>query len=226
MVEWLLSWHTQEGITGIIATGGTVALTLIVFVETGLLVGFFLPGDSLLITAGVLASPSNPNAIPGLDIVTLNLCMGLAAMIGDQVGYFLGYRTGGAVWNRPDGRFFKRRHLQEAHDFYVRYGAWAIVCARYVPIFRTFVPFVAGVARLPYRNFVRASLPGAAFWVTSLLWIGYGLGRTEIANRLDKLILLIIFVSVIPIGVSVIKRWAKARLRGRGVKNGVSGSGG
>lgn len=206
MLDWLLSWHSQAGITEVVAAGGVLALTVIIFAETGLLVGFFLPGDSLLITAGVLANPANPNAIPGLSIWTLNLVLAIAAVVGDQVGYYLGHKAGQTIWNRPDGRFFKRKHLQEAHDFYQRYGAWALVGARYVPIFRTFVPFIAGVARMPYRTFIGSNVLGGLLWVTSLLWIGYALGRTEVANRLDKLIVLVIFVSLIPIGVSFLKR--------------------
>lgn len=211
MLDWLRTLHSAEGISQIIATGGMVALVAIIFAETGLLVGFFLPGDSLLITAGVLANPANPNHVPALQVVTLNLVLGVAAVVGDQLGFYLGRRTGNAVWNRPDGRFYKRKHLEAAHAFYERYGGWAVVGARYVPIFRTFVPFAAGMARMPYRKFVFWNILGGVAWITSLLWVGYFLGQTPLASRIDRIIMLVIFVSVLPIIIGVAKRWLKAR---------------
>lgn len=205
-IEALRQLHSASGISHIIETGGLWVLIAIVFSETGLLVGFFLPGDSLLITAGVLANPLNPHHVSVLSIVGLNIAIGLATVLGDQTGYFLGNRTGKSIWNRPDGRFYKRQHLESAHAFYEKYGGFSILVARYVPIFRTFVPFVAGLARMPYRKFVLWSIAGGTLWSTSLLWIGYYLGQSSLANRLDKIILVVIFVSVLPMAFGAARR--------------------
>jgi membrane-associated protein len=211
MINWLRELHSSAGIASLIEAGGVYVLVGIVFAETGLLVGFFLPGDSLLITAGVLANPANPHHLGSLDILTLNLALALAAVIGDQLGYFLGHKAGDRMWNRPDSRFYKRKHLVEAHDFYIKYGGIAVVAARYVPILRTFVPFVAGMARMPYRRFVSWDIGGGILWITSLLWIGYYLGQTPLANRLDKIILVVIFVSILPMVVGFLRRKFKSR---------------
>src|SRR5690606_9576837 len=133
---------------------------------TGLLVGFFLPGDSLLITAGVLANPANPHHIAALDVVMMNAVLVVAAILGDQVGYLLGSKAGNAVWERPDGRFYKRKHLEAAHHFYEGYGGFSVVAACYVPSLRTFVPFVAGMARMPFLKFVFWSIGGGILWIT------------------------------------------------------------
>jgi membrane-associated protein len=209
LLDSVRSLHTAEGISSVIQTGGLLALVGIIFAETGLLVGFFLPGDSLLITAGVLANPANPNHVLALDITTLNGILLVAAIVGDQVGFFLGTRAGVSIWNRPDSRFYKRKHLEAAHEFYERYGGFSVVAARYVPIVRTFVPFVAGVARMPYRNFVFWNIGGGILWVTSLLWVGYYLGQTPLANRLDKIIVVVVLVSVLPMAVGILKKWMK-----------------
>lgn len=211
MLEWLQQLHSSQGIAEIIATGGMIALVGIIFAETGLLVGFFLPGDSLLITAGVLANPANPNHIASLDVWTMNILLMIAAIVGDQLGFYLGHKVGDRIWERPDGRLYKRAHLKEAHDFYMKYGGPAVVAARYVPIMRTFVPFVAGVARMPYRNFVFWNIGGGILWITSLLWVGYYLGQTSLANRLDKLIVLVIFVSILPLALGAVKRFLGAK---------------
>src|SRR6478735_530722 len=111
MLNWFKELHSASGIAQIVGTGGLVTLTSIIFAETGLLVGFFLPGDSLLITAGVLANPSNPNHVPALSILFLNFILVVAAITGNQCGYFLGHKTGATVWKKKDGRFYKRKHL-------------------------------------------------------------------------------------------------------------------
>ncbi|MEW6056259.1 MAG: VTT domain-containing protein [Bdellovibrionota bacterium] len=207
MLDWLKELHSASGISQIVQAGGQLALILIIFAETGLLIGFFLPGDSLLITAGVLANPANPHHVAALDIVWLNVALALAAVIGDQLGFYLGRKTGDRIWEKPDGRFYKRKHLEAAHEFYLKYGGPSVVAARYVPIIRTFVPFVAGVARMPYRNFVFWNIAGGLLWITSLLWVGYYLGQTPLANRLDKIIVIVIFISILPMVFGVLKRW-------------------
>jgi membrane-associated protein len=206
VLEWLRQLHTPEGISSIIAAGGLIVLTFIIFAETGLLIGFFLPGDSLLITAGVLANPLNANHIAALDIVTMNIVLIVAAIVGDQLGFYLGHKVGDRIWERPDGKLYKKAHLVEAHDFYLKYGGPSVVAARFVPILRTFVPFVAGVARMPYKRFVTWNILGGVVWITSMLWLGYFLGQTTYANRLDKLIVLVILISVLPLVFGAVKR--------------------
>ncbi|HEY8211042.1 MAG TPA: VTT domain-containing protein [Myxococcaceae bacterium] len=211
MLQWLQQLYSSEGIAGIIQTGGLVALVAVIFSETGLLLGFFLPGDSLLITAGVISNPAHPQHVASLDTLTLNAVLVVAAVLGDQTGFFLGRRTGNAIWSRPDGRLYKRKHLEAAQEFYSRWGGWAVVGARFVPILRTFVPFAAGISRMEYRRFVFWNIAGGVAWITSMLWIGYFLGQTPLANRIDKLILVVVFVSVLPIGISAVRRWWRAR---------------
>ncbi len=205
LLAWVKTLHTSAGISEIIATGGWIALVVIIFAETGLLVGFFLPGDSLLITAGVLSNTLNPNHIPGLEPVFLNIVLVIAAILGDQTGYYLGLRTGPAIWNRPYSKLFKRKHLLAAQEFYKKYGGPSVVAARYVPIVRTFVPFLAGVARMPYRRFVFWNVLGGVLWITSLIWLGFYLGQTGFANRLDKLIVVVIGISLLPMIIGALK---------------------
>ena len=205
MMDWLKDLHSAQGLANLIQTGGLIVLVAIIFAETGLLVGFFLPGDSLLITAGVLSNPLNPNHVAALQIVYLNLALGLAAIIGDQVGFFLGRKAGESIGSRPESRFYKRRHLGAAREFYEKYGGFSVVAARFVPVVRTFVPFVAGVARMPYRRFVFWNILGGVFWVSSLLWVGYFLGQTSMANRLDKVVVGVVFISVSPMLFSVLQ---------------------
>jgi membrane-associated protein len=215
MLDWLRELHSAQGISQIVQAGGVIALTAIIFAETGLLVGFFLPGDSLLITAGVLANPANPHHVAALDIVWLNVILCIAAIVGDQVGFLLGRKAGEGIWKRPDGRFYKRKHLEAAHEFYVKYGGPSVVGARYVPILRTFVPFAAGMAQMPYRSFVFWNIGGGILWITSLLWIGYYLGQTPLANRLDKIIVVVILVSILPMVIGFLNRLWKSRSQSR-----------
>ena len=204
---WLQELHSADGISHLVRVGGIAVLAFIVFAETGLLVGFFLPGDSLLITAGVLANPENQYHIPSLSMGLLNATLIFAAIIGDQTGFFLGRKAGLRVWNKSDGRFFKRKHLEQASAFYEKYGGLAIVGGHYVPIMRTFVPFVAGMAQMPYRKFAMWNVSGGILWITSLLWLGYYLGQTSLADRLDKLILIVIAVSISPAAIGAFRRW-------------------
>jgi membrane-associated protein len=185
--------------------GGYVALVAIVFTETGLLVGFFLPGDSLLITAGLVA------AAGGLDIWLLNGLLIVAAIVGDSVGYAIGYRAGPRIFTREDSRWFNRRHLVRTREFYERHGGKTIVLARFIPIIRTFAPVVAGVGRMEYRRFLAYNVLGGIGWVSSLTWAGYLLGRTipDIGRYIHIVIGIVVVVSVIPIGVE----WWRARAR-------------
>ena len=210
IVEFLRSLYTTEGLISLIRTGGLLALVAIVFAETGLLIGFFLPGDSLLVTAGILSSP---HAVGGgiFDPVVLIVCLCVAAIAGDQLNFALGRKAGHVVFSRPDGRFIKRRHFEEAHAFYLARGGSAIVIARFVPILRTFVPFVAGVAEMPYRRFVGFNILGGILWVVSLVMLGRLVGATPLGAQLHRVILVVVAISLIPLVVSAYKVWRKKR---------------
>jgi membrane-associated protein len=185
--------------------GGYVALTAIVFTETGLLIGFFLPGDSLLITAGLVA------AAGGLDIWVLNGLLSVAAIVGDSVGYAIGYRAGPRIFTREDSRWFSKKHLVRTREFYERHGGKTIVLARFIPIIRTFAPVVAGVGRMEYRRFLAYNVFGGVGWVLGMTWAGYLLGQTipDIGRYIHVVIGVVIVLSLIPIGVE----WWRARAR-------------
>ena len=209
LFTWLRTLHSDEGVRALIAWGGLSILVAIVFAETGLLAGFFLPGDSLLVTAGVVCAGAFPG-LPALDIWVTNVVLVLAAVIGDQVGYMLGTRAGRAIYNRPDSRFFKKKYLYEAQELYATKGGSSLIIARFVPVMRTFVPFIAGVAQMPYRSFVFYNVTGGVLWVTSLLWLGYLLGLSPLAEQAHRVIVLVILVSVLPLLWEVYKRWRHA----------------
>ena len=209
MFEWLQQIHSPDGIRAMIAAGGLVVLTLIIFAETGLLAGFFLPGDSLLVTAGVLCSldPTAPDQAPLLDLTTTMVVLSVAAILGDWVNFLTGKYVGSRVWGWPDGRFYKRRYLEEAQAFYEKRGGMALAVCRFIPIARTFVPFAAGMARMPFRSFFLWNVGGALVWVCSLLLLGWWLGRDEtMRNNLHLIILVVVAVSFIPLVVGVLKR--------------------
>ena len=169
-------------------------LFAIVFSETGLLAGFFLPGDSLLFTVGVVAGAGGLNiwAIIGVLIV--------AAVVGDGVGYLLGRKAGVSVYNRPDSRLFKREHLLRTQAFYDKHGGKTIIYARFVPIIRTFAPFIAGVAQMDYPRFLSFNIFGGIGWVVSMTMAGYFLGDNEIVRKhFEKVIIGIVFLSILPI---------------------------
>ena len=172
---------------------GYAALCGLVFSETGLLLGFFLPGDSLLFTVGVVAGAGH------LNIVLVNVLLMASAMMGDSTGYLLGRKTGPRIFSRPDSRLFKQEYVTRTKAFYERYGGKTIIFARFVPIVRTFAPFIAGVGQMPYLRFLPFSVCGGAGWVFLLTVLGYGLGGVPLVRRnFDKAILAIIFVSLLP----------------------------
>jgi membrane-associated protein len=181
---------------------GYAALFGIVFAETGLLVGFFLPGDSLLFTVGVVTGAGQ------LDFWTVNLVLSCAAILGDSTGYWIGRTSGPRIFNRKDSRFFKREYVNRTHAFYEKYGGKTIVIARFVPIVRTFAALVAGVGQMPYLKFLPYSIGGGIGWVLLFTSLGNWLGGYALVRRhFDKVILGIIFVSVLP---TIIEIW-KAR---------------
>jgi membrane-associated protein len=187
----------------LIELGGYVGLTLIVFMETGLLIGFFLPGDSLLVTAGLLAA----TGVVRLNLIVLMLLLVPAAIIGDAAGYWIGRRAGRALFQREDSRFFKRKHLLRTHAFYERHGGKTIVMARFVPIVRTFAPVVAGAAEMPYRRFAAFNIFGGIGWVVSMLCIGYFLGTVipGLDKHIELLAMVIIAISLIPLGIEYLR---------------------
>ena len=148
LFDWIKSLHRPETFAIWLSQGGLYLIACIIFAETGLLFGFFLPGDSLLITAGVFSNPLNPNHIAGIDLAPLMLVLSTVAILGDQLGYYFGRKTGEVVFARKDGIFFKKKYVLQAKSFYDRYGVAALIACRFIPILRTFVPFVAGVARM------------------------------------------------------------------------------
>lgn len=187
---------------------GTAGLLLIVFAESGLLIGFFLPGDSLLFTAGLLASQGHLNlalVLPGTFV---------AAVVGDQVGYAFGSRVGPALFKRPDSRIFRQGHVDRARAYFDRHGPGTIILARFVPVVRTFAPILAGVGQMPYRTFVRFNVIGGLAWAVGVTMLGFLLGEwvPDIDRYLLPVIGLVILASLAPVAVEVLKaRRAKAR---------------
>jgi len=179
---------------------GYAALFGIVFSETGLLVGFFLPGDSLMFTVGVVAGTG------ALDIVLINVVLCAAAILGDSTGYFLGRKTGPRIFSRPDSRLFKQEYITRTKVFYEKYGGKTIVMARFLPIVRTFAAFVAGVGQMPYLKFLPYSVCGGVLWVLSLTTLGYQVGGIPFVRRnFDKVIVAIILVSLLPSVIEFLK---------------------
>ena len=178
----------------LIQWGGYAVLAIIVFAETGLLIGFFLPGDSLLVTAGLFAGKG------GLNIVFLFLLLSGMAIVGDAVGYWIGRTTGPRIFNREKSVLFAKDHLLAAKRFYEKYGGKAIILARFMPIVRTFAPVVAGVGEMPYGRFAAYNVIGGVVWVGSMLSIGFFLGRSipDIEEKMHVVILAIIFLSILP----------------------------
>lgn len=186
----------------LITTFGLLGIFAIIFAESGLFFGFFLPGDSLLFTAGLLASQGHFN----FALLWIG-CM-FAAVIGDSVGYAFGLRVGPQIFAREDSLFFKKKYLQKTEEFYAAHGTKTIVLARFVPIVRTFAPILAGVGRMPYKRFLSYNIIGGAVWVSLMVNLGYVLG--SIIPGVDQYLLLIIAViivlSFLPMVPSLIKR--------------------
>jgi membrane-associated protein len=191
----------RHGLDELVRWGGYAVLVAIVFTETGLLVGFFLPGDSLLITAGLVAATGQ------LNIWWLNALLIVAAVAGDSVGYAIGRRAGPRLFTRPKSLLFNPRHVERTRAFYARHGAKTIVIARFVPIVRTFAPVVAGVGQMEYRRFVFYNVAGGVGWVTSMTWAGYFLGQAvpNIGDHIHVVVAIVIVLSLIPIVVELVR---------------------
>ena len=202
ILHFFQSLYSSEGLKELIRSGGAPLVCTIVFIETGFFVGFFLPGDSLLVTAGIFS------ALPdGIPLKWLLLPVMLCAIVGDQIGYWIGRSAGVALYRRQDSLFFRRSHLQRAHDFYEKYGGRAVILARFIPIVRTFCPPVAGAARMPYGRYLVFDIFGGIFWVGSMILGSYSLGHLipNIAQRIHYVIAVVILLSILPVIVSLLR---------------------
>lgn len=208
ILHFFRSLYDPEGLKQLIASGGAPLVCTIVFVETGLFVGFFLPGDSLLVTAGIFAAGGF------LQLRWLLAPVMLCAILGDQIGYWIGRTAGPALYRREDSLFFRRSHLQRAREFYEKYGGRAVIFARFVPIVRTFCPPVAGAALMPYSRYLLFDIFGGVFWVGAMILGGYFLGRSvpNIGQRIHYVIAVVVVLSVTPAVISILRaRRAVAR---------------
>lgn len=202
MIEWLL--HPDLG--PLLERGTPIFLIVIcavLFAECGLLVGFFLPGDSLLFSLGLVVA-TVPEA-PSLAVV-LPLCF-VAAAAGDQVGYMVGARIGPSLFTRPDSRLFKQENVVRTKEFFDKHGARALILARFVPVVRTFTPVLAGVSQLPYRRFVTYNLIGAALWACGATLVGWGLGKRfpDLDRYLTPILLVVVALSMLPVVLEIRK---------------------
>jgi membrane-associated protein len=195
-------FQTVYNVPELIRLVGFYGIVAVIFAETGLLIGFFLPGDSLLITAGLFAARGD------FTFASLILALIPAAIIGNATGYFIGHRTGMALYHRPDSFLFRREHLTMTHEYYVKHGGKTIVIAQFIPILRTFAPVVAGVAEMGYRQFATYNVVGAILWVGSMTTAGYLLGNLvpNIEKRIHYVIAVVIAISLMPPAIAWLKR--------------------
>jgi membrane-associated protein len=204
-IRHLLSWLYD--VRGLIEWGGTFLVCTVVFIETGMFVGFFLPGDSLLVTAGVFAGAGH------LQLAWLLTLVALCAVAGDQMGYWIGRKAGEGLYKREDSLIFKKRHLEEAHQFYEHHGAKTVIIARFIPIIRTFCPPVAGAAKMTYKRYLLYDIAGGILWVWGMVLLGYTLGRTvpNVDKKIHYIIAAVIVVSFLPAAYHAWKSKSKAR---------------
>ncbi|MFC4148703.1 DedA family protein [Micromonospora mangrovi] len=187
----------------LISTFGLIGILAIIFAESGVLIGLFLPGDSLLFTAGLLVADGRYLHQP---LWLLCLLVAVAAIAGDQVGYLFGKRVGPSLFRRPNSRLFKQENVHRANAFFARYGARSIVLARFVPIVRTFTPVIAGVSRMHYRTFVTYNILGGVLWGTGVTVLGYFLGQISfVKSNIEFILIAIVLVSVVPIGIQLLR---------------------
>jgi len=197
----------------LIDKAGLAGIWLIVFAESGLLVGFFLPGDSLLFTAGFFAS--GPSSIPAelhLNLPLLLVGSFVAAVAGDQVGYLFGRRVGESLLSRPDSRLFKRQNVEKAQRFFDKHGSKTIVLARFVPVVRTFTPIVAGVTKMRYRTFVTFNVLGGLVWAVGVTLLGYFLGQVKVVEQnIELTLILLVGISFIPVAIELLRARAESK---------------
>lgn len=208
MHDILEFFNRVRDVRALVQWGGTIGLTAIIFAETGLLVGFFLPGDSLLVTAGLFASRGLFN------VVTLGVVLTIASVVGNTVGYGIGAAAGPRLFTRESSLLFNKKHLYRAHEFYERHGGKTIILARFMPIVRTFVPVVAGMAQMGYRRYTLYNVVGGVAWIWSMLLIGYFLGYIPgVEQHIEVVIIVVIALSLLPGVIAWIRSRSKARAR-------------
>ena len=197
-----ITWLQPEQLVQTMGGFAVLGICLIVFIETGLLVGFFLPGDSLLFVTGLLTA----SGAIDWPIWAVCLLISASAWLGDQTGYWIGRRLGPAVFNREESRFFSHKNVDRAHKFFERYGARAIILAHFVPVMRTFVPVAAGVGEMNYRRFLKYNIWGVLGWGSGVTLMGYYLGRIEfVAKHVEYFTLGFVVLSTIPIVLEVVR---------------------
>jgi membrane-associated protein len=217
--EFFTSLYDAEKLRNLLAWGGYPALMAIIFAETGLLVGFFLPGDSMLVIAGVLvnAGQINPFGLSTFaNLLLLNAVLITMAIIGDAVGFAFGYRTGPALFKREQSRLFRKDYLIATQKFYEKHGGKTIVLARFMPFVRTFAPIVAGIGQMSYRRFLMYNVFGGLGWITSMSFLGYFLaekvgGDASGAKKIEKIVILIVLISVLPPVIGAVRTHLAAR---------------
>ena len=215
ILEFVKNLYNSGYMENLVRTGGVPMIAAIVFAETGLLVGFFLPGDTMLFIAGVAAGTvSHATGAPFLNIWVLTPALIVAAVVGDQLGYYLGNKTGHAIFTREEGFFFKRKHAEAAHAFYTKYGVWAVVLAKFAPVLRTFVPFMAGVGEMKYRRYLLVDTLAVIGWICLVVLSGYLLGQRAQKN-LHYIVIGIALVSMLPVIIGVTKEFLASRRAGR-----------
>ena len=206
--EWLDAANLITTIVKWFGPWAILGVMLVIFAETGLLIGFFLPGDSLLFTLGMFVG----TGAVGVHIWVAAPLVWLAAVAGNQTGYLIGRKAGPAIFNKPDSRLFKQEYVERTSEFFERHGGKAVTLAQFVPIVRTFTPVIAGVGKMNYRHFITFNILGATFWAFGITWLGYFLGTiTWIQDNIDAMILVIVFISVAPMLASAISKVIKSR---------------
>ncbi|MFI1177130.1 DedA family protein [Streptomyces melanogenes] len=205
----------------LLSSFGLAGLLVIVFAESGLLIGFFLPGDSLLFTTGLLVTSGK------IDHPLWLVCLLVvaAAVVGDQVGYLFGRKVGPSLFNRPDSKLFKQENVEKAHEFFEKYGPKSLVLARFVPIVRTFTPIIAGVSRMNYRSFITYNVIGGTLWGAGVTLLGAALGNVEFVHKnIELMLVAIVLVSVVPIAIEFLRARSKSKKTGPGAGPGAQGS--
>ncbi|MFD7720900.1 DedA family protein [Streptomyces sp. NPDC059814] len=199
------SWLDPDHLIG---QFGLIGVLVIVFAESGLLIGFFLPGDSLLFTTGLLVTTDKLHT----PLWLVCLLVALAAIIGDQVGYLFGRKVGPSLFNRPDSRLFKQENVEKAHEFFEKYGPKSLILARFVPVVRTFTPIIAGVSRMNYRSFITFNIIGGVLWGAGVTLLGAVLGKIEFVHKnIEAMLVLIVLISVVPIGIEFLRARSKSK---------------
>ncbi|MET7344089.1 DedA family protein [Streptomyces sp. NPDC087866] len=208
------SWLDPDYLIGQFGLAGVL---VIVFAESGLLIGFFLPGDSLLFTTGLLVTTDKLHTPLWLVCVLV----ALAAIIGDQVGYLFGRKVGPSLFSRPDSRLFKQENVEKAHEFFEKHGPKSLILARFVPIVRTFTPIIAGVSRMNYRSFIVFNVIGGVLWGVGVTLLGAALGNVEFVHKnIEAMLVLIVLISVVPIAIEFLRARSKAKKEGPAVGSG------